>query len=267
MARKFVDTIETQAQGSDAVHSQVPSLTSHELSRIVDFLRRLRAPFDANMPGAKPDVYLNITLELVDAHLRVTPIDKSGLISSADVPYSTGNRMIAKMIEDGLISQVPRGNGLKTHFLEPSEALLNAFMAYASHVKGHMAKTFGLRKGTETSEYYFGGSYFASQIISPVRGEDISALNLGDIKFLLNDDNYFVAMRNMWSDFRNDFGKRSSFELQRLPDLYENTRRTLSEVAPRYDVVAMNMPWLGEFAERGELAPLDNLLADAAINL
>lgn len=266
MAGKIVDKIGKAAPHSDEVQAQDAELTSHELSRIVDFLRRLRGPFDLQMPGAKPDVYLNITLELVDAHLRLNPIDKSGLISLADVPYSTGNRMITKMIEDGLIRQVPRGNGLKTHFLEPSDRLLNAFMIYASHVKGHMAKTFGLRKGSETSEYYFGGSYFASQIISPVRGEDISGLNLSDMRFLLNDDNYFVAMRNMWSDFRNDFGKRSSFDLQRLPDLYANARRTFSELAPRYDVVAINMPWLGEFAERRELAPLNNLLTDAAIN-
>ncbi|MCB1334022.1 MAG: extracellular solute-binding protein [Roseivivax sp.] len=264
MAAKIVDKVNSAVQHPVAMQPQDAELTSHELSRIVDFLRRLRSPFDLKMPGAKQDVYFNITLELVDAHLRLNPIDKSGLISLADVPYSTGNRMITKMIEEGLITQVPRGNGLKTHFLEPSDALLGAFMQYATHVKGHMAKTFGLRKGTEASEYYFGGSYFASQIISPVRGEDISGLS--DIKFLLNDDNYFIAMRNMWSDFRNDFGRKSSFDLLRLPDLYANARRTFSELSPRYDVVAINMPWLGEFAERGELAPLEQLLTDAAIN-
>ena len=42
-------------------------LTSHELSRIVDFLRKLRAPFDAGLPGATKDVFWNIVLELVDA--------------------------------------------------------------------------------------------------------------------------------------------------------------------------------------------------------
>ncbi|MBF9059986.1 extracellular solute-binding protein [Rhodobacterales bacterium HKCCSP123] len=245
---------------------QDAELTSHELSRIVDFLRRLRQPFDAGMPGAKPDVYLNITLELVDAHLRLNPIDKSGLIASADVPYSTGNRMITKMIEDGLIRQVPRGNGLKTHFLEPTDALLNTFMVYATHVKMHLAKTFGLRKGTEAKEYYFGGSYFGSKIISPLRGEDIEEMGLSDIKFLLNDDNYFVAMRNMWADFRNEFGRKRSFALQRLPDLYANARKSFAEGDPAYDVVSINMPWLGEFAERGDLAPLDDLISDAAIN-
>lgn len=253
-------------QHPETMQPQDVELTSHELSRIVDFLRRLRDPFDARMPGAKPDVYFNIVLELVDARLRVNPIDKSGLIALAKVPYSTGNRMITKMIEDGQIRQVPRGNGLKTHFLEPTEAMLTAFMVYASHVKGHMAKTFGLRKGTETNEYYFGGSYFASQIISPIRGEDIAEMGLSDIKFLLNDDNYFIAMRNMWADFRNDFGRRSSFDLQKLPDLYANARKTFAGKGQPYDVVGLNMPWLGEFAERGDLAPLDPLMTDAAIN-
>ena len=35
---------------------------------------------------------------------------------------------------------------------------------------------------------------------------------------------------------------------------------------PDYDVIAINMPWLGDFAERGDLAPLDDLIANAAIN-
>lgn len=243
-----------------------PELTSHELSRIVDFLRKLRAPFDAGLPAARPDVYWNIVLELVDAHLRESPIDKSGLIALARIPYSTGNRMVMRMIEEGLIRQVPRGGGLKTHFLEPADALLTAFMAYANHVKAHLAKTFGLRKGTEANEYYFGGSYFASQIISPIRSDDIAGVVPSDIKFLLNDDNYFAAMRNMWSDFRNDLGRKSSFDLQRLPDLYASALSTFASESPEYDVISLNMPWLGEFAEKGHLAPLDDHLADAAIN-
>ncbi len=241
-------------------------LSSHELSRIVDFLRKLRAPFDAGLPGAKPDVYWNIVLELVDAHLRRKPIDKSGLISLAEVPYSTGNRMITKMIEDEMILQVPRGHGLKTHFLEPADALIAAFMAYAKHVKHHMAETFGLRKGAEADEYYFGGSYFAAQIISPVRGEDIAGMSLSDIKFLLNDDNYFMSMRNLWTDFRNDLSRKSSFDLKRLPDLYTGAAKAYADRTPDYDVIAINMPWLGDFAERGDLAPLDDLIANAAIN-
>lgn len=253
-------------QKKATIQAAKSELTSHELSRIVDFLRKLRAPFDSGLPTAKPDVYWNIVLELVDAQLRHKPIDKSGLITLAGVPYSTGNRMVTRMIEDALIRQVPRGNGLKTHFVEPTDDLLNAFMSYATHVKQHLAKTFGLRKGSEANEYYFGGSYFAAQIISPIKSDDIADQVPNDIRFLLNDDNYFTSMRNMWSDFRNDLGRKSSFELQRLPDLYKNSRKVFTAHAPTHDVVSINMPWLGDFAEKGYLTPLDELVNDAAIN-
>ena len=56
------------------VQTSKSELTSHELSRIVDFLRKLRAPFDTGLPAAKPDVYWNVVLELVDAQLRHKPI-------------------------------------------------------------------------------------------------------------------------------------------------------------------------------------------------
>ncbi len=73
-------------------------------------------------------------------------------------------------------------------------------------------------------------------------------------------------MRNMWSDFRNDIGRKSSFDLRPLPELYEQAERALRDPASGYDVVALNMPWLGRFADAGLLAPLDDVLSQAPIN-
>ena len=170
------------------------------------------------------------------------------------------------MIETGLIDRVPRGPKHKTTFLAPSERLVSDFIDYAAHVKAHLAKTFGLRSGAETEEYYFGGSYFAAHIIAPVQGGDISSTALRNLRFLLHDDNYFASMRNMWSDFRNDIGRKSSFDLRPLPALYEQAEIALGDKATAYDVVAVNMPWLGRFANAGLLAPLDDVLPQAAIN-
>lgn len=99
-----------------------------------------------------------------------------------------------------------------------------------------------------------------------MKGSDISASALRNIRFLLHDDNYFASMRNMWSDFRNDIGRMSSFDLRPLPELYHEVERALRDPAKEYDVVAVNMPWLGRFAESGLLAPLDDVLEDAPIN-
>jgi len=241
-------------------------LSDHELSRVIDFLRKIRQPFDVGIPGARTDPYWNIVLELIDCHLQQVPVNMTSLIELSQSSYGVGNRLITKMIDEGQIVRVPRSPRHKTTFLAPSDDLTEAFFAYATQVKSHLAKTFGLRDGSETDEYYFGGSYFASHIIAPVQGTDINTSALRDIRFLLHDDNYFESMRNMWSDFRNDIGRMSSFELLPLPRLYDRVKSALRDPSTAYDVVAINMPWLGRFAEGGELSPLDDVLRDAPIN-
>ncbi len=241
-------------------------LSDHELSRVIDFLRKIRQPFDASIPGAKSDPYWNIVLELVDSHIQQRAVDLSTLVELSQASWGTANRLITKLIEDGLITRVPRGPKHKTTFLAPSDDLLSHFIDYASQVKSQLAKTFGLRSGSETEEYYFGGSYFASHIISPVQGTDINSSALRNLRFLLHDDNYFASMRNMWSDFRNDIGRKSSFDLRHLPELYTQAEVALSDPTTAYDVVAVNMPWLGRFADAGLLASLDDVLPQAPIN-
>ena len=241
-------------------------LSDHELSRVIDFLRKIRQPFDSSIPGAKSDPYWNIVLELVDSHIQQRSVDLSSLVELSQASWGTANRLITKLIDDGLIARVPRGPKHKTTFLAPSDALLSHFIDYASQVKSQLAKTFGLRSGSETDEYYFGGSYFAAHIISPVQGADISSSALRNLRFLLHDDNYFASMRNMWSDFRNDIGRKSSFDLRHLPELYAQAEVALSDPSTAYDVVAVNMPWLGRFADSGLLASLDDVLPQAPIN-
>lgn len=242
------------------------TMSPHELSRVIDFLRKMRQPFDSGLPGARPDPFWNTVLELVDCHLHQVPVTMTTLIERSQASYGAGNRLIAKMIEDGQIIKVPRGPQHKTVYLAPSDELLAAFQIYASQVKAHLARTFGLRSGAETDEYYFGGSYFAAHIIAPLQGHDISSAALRNTRFLLHDDNYFVSMRNMWSDFRNDLSRKSSFDLRALPELYKRVDQVLRDPSTATDVVAINMPWLGRFADEGMLAPLDDALRNAPIN-
>ncbi len=242
------------------------TMSPHELSRVIDFLRKMRQPFDTGLPGAKPDAFWNTVLELVDCHLHQVPVTITTLIELSQASYGAGNRLITKMIEDGQIIKVPRGPQHKTVYLAPSDKLLAAFQIYASQVKAHLARTFGLRSGAETDEYYFGGSYFAAHIIAPLQGHDISSAALRNTQFLLHDDNYFVSMRNMWSDFRNDISRKSSFDLRPLPELYKRVDQVLRDPSTATDVVAINMPWLGRFADEGMLAPLDDALRNAPIN-
>ena len=240
-------------------------LSDHELSRVIDFLRKIRRPFDAIVPGSRPDTHWNIVTELVDSYIQQRPLDISTLIEFSQASWGTGNRHIKRLIEEGLIVRIPRGPKHKTTFLAPSPQLINAFIEYAIQVKVHLAETFGLRSGHDAEEYYFGGPNFAAHIISPVQDLDVPTAALRDLRFLLHDDNYFVSMRNMWSDFRNDIGRKSSFDLRPLPELYLRAEVALRDPTTAYDVVAVNMPWLGRFANAGLLSSLDDVLPESSI--
>ena len=145
-------------------------MTEHELLRIIAFLERVRQPFQELVPIAEEDATWNLLLFLVKNHLTGTPVAISTLASVAKAPHATAMRRIHALIERGDILQEPLGEGSKRFKLRPSEALLESFIQYARKIKFLLAETFGLRSKVDSDEdFYFGGSYFAAQIIPPPR--------------------------------------------------------------------------------------------------
>lgn len=242
-------------------------MTEHELLRIIAFLERVRLPFQELVPVAEEDATWNMLLFLIKNHMVGTPVAISTLASVAKVPHATAMRRIHALIDNGdIITQTISDTGRRFKLI-PSDELMNSFVQYARRIKYLLAETFGLRSKTDSDEdFYFGGSYFAAQIIPPPRLIETLFRGKREIKFLLNDDNYFLSMRNMWADFRNNMASRKNFDLRKLPQLHrcliENSQRKESE----YDIVAVNAPWLGEAVKKKLIIPLDAYIKSAKIS-
>jgi multiple sugar transport system substrate-binding protein len=240
-------------------------MTEYELLRIITFLERMRKPYDDLLKAAEPDANWNIVLYLMKHHLRGENVTMSALASAAEIPFASAMRRIHQLIEQGDIQLRKRGTTGKSHFLEPSRKLVISFTEYATRVKGLLADTFGLRTGSQDSEdYYFGGSYFAGQIIPPL--EIMEKKQETDLRFLLHDDNYFASMRDMWSDFRSKLSSRKNFKLLSLPELRAEVFSNSQCKESAYDVIAINMPWLGECVENDVAQPLTQHLKSSSIN-
>lgn len=242
-------------------------MTEYELLRIITFLERMRTPYDKLLTAAMPDPNWNIILYLMKSHLRGENVTMSSLASTAEVPFASAMRRIHKLIEDGDIQLRQRNNTGKSHFLEPSRKLTIGFTEYASKVKALLADTFGLKTAsTDSEDYYFGGSYFAGQIIPPLEIMEKKNETGQDLRFLLHDDNYFASMRNMWSDFRSKLSARKNFTLMSLPQLREEVFTNARRKESQYDVIAVNMPWLGESVVNKVAQPLTDFLKNNSIN-
>jgi multiple sugar transport system substrate-binding protein len=241
-------------------------MTEYEMLRIITFLERMRAPYHKLLKAAEPDPNWNIILYLMKHHLRGENVTMSSLASAADVPFASAMRRIHKLIDGGDIQLRKRGTTGKSHYLEPSRKLVISFTDYAAKVKELLGDTFGLRSGSEdTDDYYFGGSYLAGQIIPPL--EIMEKKETGsDLRFLLHDDNYFASMRDMWSDFRSKLSARKNFKLLALPELREEVFANAKRKESDYDVIAINMPWLGESVANNVTQPLTKFLQSSSIN-
>lgn len=236
-------------------------MNEHELLRVISFLEKTRIPYMDLIPIAEEDPSWNILFFLVKQHVRGATVTMSALASVANVPYATAMRRIHGLIEQGHVVREPTSKTGKSFALHPSPHLLDAFGSYARQVKALLAETFGYRKQQDEDQFYFGGSYFAAQIIPPPQLAESLVVGRNEIKFLLNDDNYFSSMRNMWSDFRSNISSSRNFRMVKLPGLLEEIIGNSTAAVSRYDIAAVNMPWLGELVTRDVLLPLDEYVS------
>ena len=257
----------TTLGGSGRERPNTIRMTEHELLRIIAFLERVRQPFQDLIPIADEDATWNMLLFLIKSHLTGTPVTLSALASVANVPHATAMRRIHALIESGHIETETFSDAGKRFKLLPSGALTDSFVQYARRIKFLLAETFGLRSKSDSDEdYYFGGSYFAAQIIPPPRLIESLFRGKHEIRFLLNDDNYFISMRNMWADFRNNIASRKSFDLRKLPQLHERLIENAKLKESEYDIVAINAPWLGEAVKKTLVIPLDCYIKPATLS-
>ena len=242
-------------------------MTEYELLRIITFLERVRQPYQELLPTAEEDPSWNLLLYLIKQNLAGTPITISTLASAAHIPYATAMRRIHELIDGGFIIRKPAGDTGKSFTLEPSPQLSESFQAFARRIKSLLAETFGLRSKPEEEEnFYFGGSYFAAQIIPPPHLIESLFRGQRELKFLLNYDNYFASMMNMWADFRNNMSSRKNFDLLKLPELHARMIENAAKKESDYDIVAINAPWLGEAAQKNLFRPLNGFIENSSIS-
>lgn len=241
-------------------------MNEYELLRVIDFIEKTRRPFRDMIDEAGDDAVWMIVTYLIKSHILSQNVSISTLGQESGLPYATSMRLINRMIDNGHIVRVAKGQTGKSFVLQPSEGLLASFKDYARKTKSLLAQTLGVRAGEGDDEYYFGGTPLGSQIIPPMRLVQKRVEAQLELRFLLNDDNYFSAMRNMWADFRSNLASRKNFDLLPLPQFYARALENGMKEQSDYDVIAINMPWLGEFAERGFIRPIDQYIQKTGIN-
>jgi multiple sugar transport system substrate-binding protein len=247
-------------RGSDGISA---SATNPEIERVVQFLQEITRELNASIEPNQPNPYLNMVLYLLRSHNEGRIVSPSSMVSASGVPYATGTRKLAEIQDAGLVEQRPRTKSGKSFSLHPSPELLDGFSQLADRIDRITRTMLGTAhpQQDEKADYYFGGSYQPGQAtIAPPRALREPLKLAGGLRILVHGDPTFMVMEALKRQFEQIVGadiQQRAFSIDRLR---EEALRNASRAKSSYDLIAVDLPWLGEFVKKGVVRPLSDVM-------
>jgi multiple sugar transport system substrate-binding protein len=259
-------SMDTKAEDRPQAADSAAIMTNEEMLRFLSFVDQIDTEADIGLQLSSSNACYRMSMFLLRQHLEAKLVTVTALAAASGVPYATAMRRIDEMLELGLAIRRPKGKGRKTFSYHPSPKLIDAWYAYARRVKRIIGRTFGFAYG-ENYDYYFGGSYLSARIIAPpsVAGSKLEIS--GPLRLLVHADPTFMAMEKLKRQFEQYFGVAIRVRALSIDRLREEGLANSQLPKSRYDVIACDLPWIGEFAVKGVLRPLDDLISAHDINV
>lgn len=239
----------------------ISTASKHDMLRIVSFLDNFGDELEETFDLFTPNAYFRMALHLIRGHLEGKTITPTGLIGASRVPYATATRRLKDMVDNGLIDQRPRTKTGKSFSMHPSEKLLTQWMALSGRVERMAQAEFGSNQSTSpTKDYFFGDSYMAAQSIPPLQILPDPLKISSGLRVLVHGDPTFMVMDTLKRQFEQVVGTQIHQRAFSIDRLREEAVRNSQRKTSRYDIIAIDLPWVGEFAKNGIIVPLDEIM-------
>ncbi|MEP2532600.1 sugar ABC transporter substrate-binding protein [Shimia sp.] len=237
-------------------------MTKQELLDTIALLERMRDLKNLWVEAPTDDPVTEMSLFLMKRHLTGRMTTPTSLAQSANVPYTTATRRVSEMQDLGLLDLRPRTKTGRSFSVHPSPKLITKMTSYLISTRAAIVASSAVkaapkqsRRNQEDSDF-IGAPSIARSRLGFGGGLDI---------LVLNDPAYSIGkpLRRELSYLMGGQVRFSETSIDRLRDeVLENAGRPQS----KYDVVAVDLPMIAEFASRGVLAPLDDVAADSNVN-
>lgn len=246
---------------------KVTAMTREELLRILSFLDSNRQIPEKDSGLFTVDPRWNIISFALRRHLEGKLITVTSAAMAADVPYGTAMRRISELIDEGRLHKRPKSRSGKSFSLHPTRQLIDEFERFATQLKKSLADTFGFR-GTDgkIDDFFFGGYYMASRILPYPNAMRVGIGYRRRFRILASEDPTFQTIHRLSSTLEELCGGQVEITNLPLDKLLPQIIRNASQKESGYDLVAVDLPWIGQLAEDGVIEPLDELIAEAGFN-
>lgn len=238
-------------------------MTREELLRILDFMGSARAITENRTHLSSVDPRWNIIAYAMQRHLEGKSMTTTTMALAANVPYGTALRRINELIDEGLLIRRIRSKTGKSYSLHPSRELIKEFESCAMQLKALMGKTFGFDLGDGAQQdFYFGGHYMASRILSYPNAMRAGVGSTRGFRILSPIDPTFKTLSHFSSNLDELCGAQIEIVNLPLDDLHEELMNNAGRKNSRYDIVAVDLPWIGQLAHEEVIEPLSERIRE-----
>lgn len=244
-------------------------ITGEEFARFLDFIDAMANEADQVLSLKRGYDETRLITTLLRNHLEGKMTTTSTLASASGMGYGTAIRAINAIEERGLLGRRPRTKTGKSYSLHPSNKLIAEWQEYARRVRGTIGSTLGVGTAGRggIGDYFFGASYGDSQTIPPPTPLQAKLSLQSELRVLVHADPTFMAMNVLKRQFEGLFGVGISSRALSIDRLRQEILSNANQNTSRYDLIACDLPWFGELAEKEVLLPINDLIEMDGVDL
>lgn len=237
-------------------------MTRQELLETLALLERLQDLRHLWIDDVCTDPVMEMCMFLMKRHLTGQLTTPTSLAQSAGVSYTTATRRVADMRKQGLLDLRPRTRTGLSFSVHPSSKLISKMTSLLVMTRAAVAAdstaASNRAKGKNNLER---ADYIAAPSIA--QGE----LGFGKgLEILVLDDPAYSIGKPLQRELAYLMGGAVHFHETSIDRLREDILINSDRQESRYDIVAVDLPMIAEFATRGVLEPLNEIAADSDVN-
>lgn len=242
-------------------------MTRQEMLRILSFMDETREIVEKRTELSARDARWNIISYAMRRHLEGKLLTITSAAMAADVPYGTAMRRVNELLENGFLHKRPRSRTGKSFSLHPTRKLIKEFESFAMQLKAMVGNTFGFAtEDAAMEDFYFGGYYMASRILPYPNAVREGIGYDRTIRLALPLDPTFTTIARHVKELGGFLGTNLEVVNLTLDDLHAEIMANAGRETSTHDIVAVDLPWIGQLAAEGVIQPLDRIIARERFN-
>lgn len=244
-------------------------ITGEDLALFLDFVDALGNEADQVLSLKRGYDETRLVTTLLRNHLQGKLTTTSHLATASGLSYGTAIRAINAIEDRGLLIRRARTKTGKSFSLHPSDKLIAEWQEYARRVRGAIGSTLGISAAGRggIGDYFFGSSYGESHTIPPPTPLHSKLSLQSDLRVLVHADPTFMAMNVLKRQFEGFFGVGINSRALSIDRLRQEILANAKQKTSRYDIIACDLPWFGELAEKNVLLPINDLIEKDDLDL